>query len=147
MSLTCLHFVFADQRSFVQWSVIEFIVLCDKKSSLSWIIFIRQLDTQGVTVRLKYVWCLNICSFFVLFFRFGPTYKKAVFREYEKDFKQAKTHPSWLGKLWRYSLTQSVWPNFLRINHHFSKSTFHPHKIIINWCQRKELIWTKHCFL
>ncbi|XP_073329346.1 coagulation factor V [Pagrus major] len=31
--------------------------------------------------------------------RFGPTYKKVVFREYEKDFKQAKTHPSWLGLL------------------------------------------------
>ncbi|CAJ1078923.1 coagulation factor V [Xyrichtys novacula] len=29
----------------------------------------------------------------------GPTYKKVVFREYEKDFKQAKTHPSWLGLL------------------------------------------------
>ncbi|XP_020487669.1 coagulation factor V [Labrus bergylta] len=29
--------------------------------------------------------------------RFGPTYKKVVFREYEKDFRQAKTHPSWLG--------------------------------------------------
>ncbi|KAK2905616.1 coagulation factor V isoform X1 [Channa argus] len=28
---------------------------------------------------------------------FGPTYKKVVFREYEKDFKQPKTHPSWLG--------------------------------------------------
>ncbi|XP_074551183.1 coagulation factor V [Halichoeres trimaculatus] len=31
--------------------------------------------------------------------RLGPTYKKVVFREYEKDFKQAKTHPSWLGLL------------------------------------------------
>ncbi|XP_029968000.1 coagulation factor V [Salarias fasciatus] len=31
--------------------------------------------------------------------RFGPTYKKVVFREYEKDFKQAKTHPPWLGLL------------------------------------------------
>ncbi|KAM3607792.1 uncharacterized protein V6R79_014032 [Siganus canaliculatus] len=31
--------------------------------------------------------------------RFGPTYKKVVFREYEKDFRQAKTHPSWLGLL------------------------------------------------
>ncbi|XP_070832599.1 coagulation factor V [Chaetodon trifascialis] len=31
--------------------------------------------------------------------RFGPTYKKVVFREYEKDFIQAKTHPSWLGLL------------------------------------------------
>ncbi|KAM6978393.1 LOW QUALITY PROTEIN: coagulation factor V [Tautogolabrus adspersus] len=29
--------------------------------------------------------------------RFGPTYKKVVFREYEKDFRRAKTHPSWLG--------------------------------------------------
>ncbi|KAK2840349.1 hypothetical protein Q5P01_014089 [Channa striata] len=28
---------------------------------------------------------------------FGPTYKKVVFREYEKDFRQAKTHPPWLG--------------------------------------------------
>ncbi|KAG7260157.1 hypothetical protein CRUP_020888 [Coryphaenoides rupestris] len=27
------------------------------------------------------------------------TYKKVVFREYEKDFKRAKTHPSWLGLL------------------------------------------------
>ncbi|XP_044072627.1 coagulation factor V [Siniperca chuatsi] len=31
--------------------------------------------------------------------RLGPTYKKVVFREYEKDFRQAKTHPSWLGLL------------------------------------------------
>ncbi|XP_070694535.1 coagulation factor V [Pempheris klunzingeri] len=31
--------------------------------------------------------------------RFGPTYKKVVFREYDKDFRQAKTHPSWLGLL------------------------------------------------
>ncbi|XP_076602278.1 coagulation factor V [Chaetodon auriga] len=31
--------------------------------------------------------------------RSGPTYKKVVFREYEKDFRQAKTHPSWLGLL------------------------------------------------
>ncbi|KAM3862284.1 coagulation factor V [Diretmus argenteus] len=31
--------------------------------------------------------------------RSGPTYKKVVFREYEKGFKQAKTHPSWLGLL------------------------------------------------
>ncbi|XP_028992983.1 coagulation factor V [Betta splendens] len=30
---------------------------------------------------------------------FGSTYKKVVFREYEKGFKQAKTHPSWLGLL------------------------------------------------
>ncbi|KAM7407046.1 hypothetical protein PAMA_002993 [Pampus argenteus] len=29
----------------------------------------------------------------------GPTYKKVVFREYEEDFRQAKTHPSWLGLL------------------------------------------------
>uniref|UniRef100_A0A8D3AH48 ferroxidase n=1 Tax=Scophthalmus maximus TaxID=52904 RepID=A0A8D3AH48_SCOMX len=29
----------------------------------------------------------------------GPTYKKVVFREYEKDFSQPKTHPSWLGLL------------------------------------------------
>uniref|UniRef100_A0A3Q1IYW4 F5/8 type C domain-containing protein n=1 Tax=Anabas testudineus TaxID=64144 RepID=A0A3Q1IYW4_ANATE len=28
-----------------------------------------------------------------------PSYKKVVFREYEKGFKQAKTHPSWLGLL------------------------------------------------
>ncbi|CAG5865387.1 unnamed protein product [Menidia menidia] len=31
--------------------------------------------------------------------RFSSTYKKVVFREYDKDFKQAKTHPSWLGLL------------------------------------------------
>ncbi|KAG8000988.1 Coagulation factor V, partial [Nibea albiflora] len=31
--------------------------------------------------------------------RFTPIYKKVVFREYEKDFKQAKTHPAWLGLL------------------------------------------------
>ncbi|XP_034550029.1 coagulation factor V [Notolabrus celidotus] len=31
--------------------------------------------------------------------RSGPTYQKVVFREYEKDFRQAKTHPSWLGLL------------------------------------------------
>ncbi|XP_045909140.1 coagulation factor V [Micropterus dolomieu] len=31
--------------------------------------------------------------------RLGPTYKKVVFREYEKDFRHAKTHPSWLGLL------------------------------------------------
>ncbi|XP_030613577.1 coagulation factor V isoform X2 [Archocentrus centrarchus] len=29
----------------------------------------------------------------------GPTYKKMVFREYDKDFRQAKSHPSWLGLL------------------------------------------------
>uniref|UniRef100_A0AAX7VSX8 ferroxidase n=1 Tax=Astatotilapia calliptera TaxID=8154 RepID=A0AAX7VSX8_ASTCA len=33
------------------------------------------------------------------FLRSGPTYKKVVFREYEKGFRQAKTHPSWLGLL------------------------------------------------
>ncbi|XP_042350292.1 coagulation factor V [Plectropomus leopardus] len=31
--------------------------------------------------------------------RSGPSYKKVVFREYDKDFRQAKTHPSWLGLL------------------------------------------------
>ncbi|XP_029980575.1 coagulation factor V [Sphaeramia orbicularis] len=31
--------------------------------------------------------------------RFGSTYKKVVFREYEKGFRQAKTHPSNLGLL------------------------------------------------
>ncbi|XP_074513772.1 coagulation factor V [Sebastes fasciatus] len=31
--------------------------------------------------------------------RVGPTYKKVVFREYDEDFRQAKTHPSWLGLL------------------------------------------------
>ncbi|XP_040003907.1 coagulation factor V isoform X2 [Xiphias gladius] len=31
--------------------------------------------------------------------RSGPTYKKVVFREYEEDFRQAKTHPPWLGLL------------------------------------------------
>ncbi|XP_071395821.1 coagulation factor V [Centroberyx affinis] len=31
--------------------------------------------------------------------RSGPTYKKVVFREYEEGFKQAKTHPAWLGLL------------------------------------------------
>ncbi|XP_059198172.1 coagulation factor V [Centropristis striata] len=31
--------------------------------------------------------------------RSGPTYKKVVFREYDKDFRQAKTHPPWLGLL------------------------------------------------
>uniref|UniRef100_A0A3B5A0B7 ferroxidase n=1 Tax=Stegastes partitus TaxID=144197 RepID=A0A3B5A0B7_9TELE len=31
--------------------------------------------------------------------RFSPTYKKVVFREYDRDFRQAKTHPSWLGLL------------------------------------------------
>ncbi|XP_069568180.1 coagulation factor V [Brachyistius frenatus] len=31
--------------------------------------------------------------------KWGPTYKKVVFREYEKDFRHAKTHPSWLGLL------------------------------------------------
>nr|XP_020442633.1 coagulation factor V [Monopterus albus] len=29
----------------------------------------------------------------------ATTYKKVVFREYEKDFRQAKAHPSWLGLL------------------------------------------------
>ncbi|CAL8266681.1 unnamed protein product [Lota lota] len=29
----------------------------------------------------------------------NSTYKKVVFREYERDFKQPKTHPSWLGLL------------------------------------------------
>ncbi|XP_062313084.1 coagulation factor V [Osmerus eperlanus] len=29
----------------------------------------------------------------------GPSYKKVVFREYEEGFKQAKTHPPWLGLL------------------------------------------------
>ncbi|XP_078118780.1 coagulation factor V [Sander vitreus] len=32
--------------------------------------------------------------------RLGPTYKKVVFREYDdKDFRQPKPHPSWLGLL------------------------------------------------
>ncbi|XP_041724435.2 coagulation factor V isoform X1 [Coregonus clupeaformis] len=31
--------------------------------------------------------------------RSGPSYKKVVYREYEEGFKQAKTHPSWLGLL------------------------------------------------
>ncbi|XP_041858516.1 coagulation factor V [Melanotaenia boesemani] len=31
--------------------------------------------------------------------RFGPTYKKVVFREYDRDFRRAKTHPAWLGLL------------------------------------------------
>ncbi|KAJ3592346.1 hypothetical protein NHX12_007473 [Muraenolepis orangiensis] len=31
--------------------------------------------------------------------RADSTYKKVVFREYDKDFKQPKTHPSWLGLL------------------------------------------------
>ncbi|XP_061580345.1 coagulation factor V-like [Cololabis saira] len=31
--------------------------------------------------------------------RSGPTYKKVVFREYDRDFRQAKTHPSSLGLL------------------------------------------------
>uniref|UniRef100_A0A8C6NQD5 ferroxidase n=1 Tax=Nothobranchius furzeri TaxID=105023 RepID=A0A8C6NQD5_NOTFU len=31
--------------------------------------------------------------------RFGTTYKKVVYREYDQDFRQAKTHPSWLGLL------------------------------------------------
>ncbi|XP_030641730.1 coagulation factor V isoform X2 [Chanos chanos] len=31
--------------------------------------------------------------------RTGPTYKKVVYREYDAEFKQAKTHPSWLGLL------------------------------------------------
>uniref|UniRef100_A0A8C8HCW0 ferroxidase n=1 Tax=Oncorhynchus tshawytscha TaxID=74940 RepID=A0A8C8HCW0_ONCTS len=31
--------------------------------------------------------------------RSGPSYRKVVYREYEKGFKQAKTHPSWLGLL------------------------------------------------
>ncbi|KAM6934597.1 coagulation factor V [Xenentodon cancila] len=30
---------------------------------------------------------------------FGPTYRKVVFREYDRDFLQAKTHPSSLGLL------------------------------------------------
>lgn len=37
--------------------------------------------------------------FLLLFFRYSPTYKKVVFREYDKDFKQAKNRPPWLGKL------------------------------------------------
>ncbi|KAM4730956.1 coagulation factor V [Anableps anableps] len=31
--------------------------------------------------------------------RLDSTYKKVVFREYEKDFSQVKTHPPWLGLL------------------------------------------------
>ncbi|KAG7467807.1 coagulation factor V [Solea senegalensis] len=31
--------------------------------------------------------------------RFGPAYKKVVFREYDEGFRQAKTHPTWLGLL------------------------------------------------
>ncbi|XP_056903395.1 coagulation factor V isoform X1 [Takifugu flavidus] len=31
--------------------------------------------------------------------RFSPTYKKVVFQEYDKDFKQAKSRPPWLGLL------------------------------------------------
>lgn len=43
--------------------------------------------------------CDQWSSFLLLFFRFSPTYKKVVFREYDKDFKQAKSRPPWLGKL------------------------------------------------
>lgn len=43
---------------------------------------------------------INQWSYFLLlYFRFSPTYKKVVFREYDKDFKQAKSRPPWLGKL------------------------------------------------
>ncbi|KAJ8377517.1 hypothetical protein AAFF_G00259440 [Aldrovandia affinis] len=31
--------------------------------------------------------------------RSGPTFKKVVYREYDAGFKQAKTHPAWLGLL------------------------------------------------
>uniref|UniRef100_A0A3P9KGY4 ferroxidase n=1 Tax=Oryzias latipes TaxID=8090 RepID=A0A3P9KGY4_ORYLA len=31
--------------------------------------------------------------------RFNPIYKKVVFREYDKDFRKPKPHPSWLGLL------------------------------------------------
>ncbi|MEQ2253043.1 hypothetical protein ILYODFUR_027993 [Ilyodon furcidens] len=31
--------------------------------------------------------------------RLDSTYKKVVFREYDKDFRQAKPHPPWLGLL------------------------------------------------
>lgn len=41
--------------------------------------------------------------FFPLLCRAGPTYKKVVFREYDEGFRQAKTHPSWLGKHIRLS--------------------------------------------
>lgn len=37
--------------------------------------------------------------FCFLFLRFSPTYKKVVFREYEKDFKQAKVHDPSLGNI------------------------------------------------
>lgn len=43
---------------------------------------------------------INQWSYFLLlYFRFSPTYKKVVFREYDKDFKQTKSRPPWLGKL------------------------------------------------
>uniref|UniRef100_A0A3Q3VKI5 Plastocyanin-like domain-containing protein n=1 Tax=Mola mola TaxID=94237 RepID=A0A3Q3VKI5_MOLML len=42
---------------------------------------------------------IHALSFFSRFLRSGPTYKKVVFREYEKGFQRAKTHPSWLGLL------------------------------------------------
>ncbi|KAM7380225.1 hypothetical protein PAMP_003537 [Pampus punctatissimus] len=47
----------------------------------------------------------------------GPTYKKVVFREYEEDFRQAKTHPSWLGANYFDNTSQKekeddvVWPH------------------------------------
>uniref|UniRef100_A0A3Q2C9B7 Coagulation factor V n=1 Tax=Cyprinodon variegatus TaxID=28743 RepID=A0A3Q2C9B7_CYPVA len=40
-----------------------------------------------------------MCFIFPPFLRRDSTYKKVVFREYEKDFRQAKAHPSWLGLL------------------------------------------------
>lgn len=46
-----------------------------------------------MTVILHGDHCLILC------FRFSPTYKKVVFREYDKNFKQAKSRPPWLGKL------------------------------------------------
>uniref|UniRef100_A0A6Q2YBB0 ferroxidase n=1 Tax=Esox lucius TaxID=8010 RepID=A0A6Q2YBB0_ESOLU len=43
-----------------------------------------------------------LCSIGLCFFPWGSrfgSYKKVVYREYDEGFKQAKTHPSWLGLL------------------------------------------------
>lgn len=47
---------------------------------------------------LSIMMMLILLGDYILSFRLSPTYKKVVFREYNKDFKQAKSRPPWLGK-------------------------------------------------
>ncbi|XP_066542296.1 coagulation factor V isoform X2 [Hoplias malabaricus] len=62
--------------------------------------------------------------------RAGPTYRKAVYREYEPGFKQAKTHPSWsglLGPTLRGQEGDTIIVTFRNMADH--PCTIHPHGI------------------